>query len=165
MAYANGSYNDQVVEILKNCGIKYARTAVATNKFDIPTDWLRMPSTCHHTANILDELTDEFLSLKEEGYFWRNSPKLFYLWGHFYEFNDNNNWEIIENFAKKVGNRDDIWYCTNGEVYDYAKAFEGLFYSVDGKIIKNRSDIDIYLNYYGKNVLVKACGTTEIQED
>ena len=116
MAYANGSYNGQVVEILKNCGIKYARITVATSKFDIPTDWLRMPSTCHHTANILDELTDEFLSLKEEGYFWRNSPKLFYLLGHSYEFNDNNNWEIIENFAKKVGNKDDLWYCTNGEV-------------------------------------------------
>lgn len=156
MAYANGSFNDTIVEILKNCGIKYARTCVATNKFDIPTDWLRMPVTCHHTAPNLDELTDEFLSLKEGGYFWGNSPKLFYLWGHSYEFNDNDNWEIIENFAKKVGNRDDIWYATNVEVYDYVKAFECLEYSVDGKIIKNPTDTDVYLCYFGKNILIKA---------
>ena len=162
MAYAYGSYNDTVVEILKNCGIKYARTTVATNKFDIPTDWLRMPSTCHHSATNLDTLTDEFLSIKESSYYWGNSPKLFYLWGHSYEFNDNNNWEIIENFAKKVGNREDIWYCTNGELYEYCKAYERLEYSVDGKIIKNDTNMDIYLCYYGKNLLVKSGQITRI---
>ena len=81
---------------------------------------------------------------------------MFYLWGHSYEFNDNDNWDVIENFAKKVGNRDDIWYATNGEVYDYVKAFERLEDSVDGKIIKNDTNTDIYLCYYGKNILVKA---------
>ena len=162
MAYANGSYNDTVVEILRNCGIHYARTVIATNGFDIPTDWLRMPTTCHHTAANLDELTNEFLNAKEAAYYWGNSPKLFYLWGHSYEFNDNNNWEIIENFAKKVGNRDDIWYCTNGELYDYCKAYERLEYSVDGKTIKNDTTFDIYLCYYGKNLLAKAGSITEL---
>ena len=162
MAYANGSYDDNVVEILKYCGISYARTCVATNKFDIPTDWLRMPTTCHHTAKNLDELTDKFLLEKEVDYYWANSPKLFYMWGHAYEFNDNDNWEIIENFAKKIGKRDDIWYCTNGELYDYCKAYERLEYSVDGKIIRNPTNKDIYLSYYNKNVLVKACGSIKI---
>ena len=162
MAYAYGSYNDTVVEILKNCGIQYARTTVFTNKFELPIDWLRLSPTCHHTADNLDALTDEFLHLKEGGCFWRNSPKLFYLWGHSYEFNDNNNWEIIENFAKKVGNREDIWYCTNGELYDYVKAYEKLEYSVDGKLIKNVTDTDIYLCYYGKNTFIKAGTITRI---
>ena len=162
MAYANGSYSDTAVEILKNCGVHYARTTVATNKFDIPTDWLRMPSTCHHTVSNLDALTDEFLGLKENAYYWGNAPKLFYLWGHSYEFNDNNNWEIIEKFAAKVGNRDDIWYCTNGEVYDYVQAFLRLEYSVDGKTIQNDTNKDLYLCYYGKNLLVKANSITKI---
>lgn len=162
MAYANGSFNDDVVETLKRCGVHYARTTVATNKFDIPTDWLRMPSTCHHTAVELDALTDEFLSLKEGGYFWGNSPKLFYLWGHSYEFNDNDNWEIIEKFAAKVGGREDIWYCTNGELYDYVQAFLRLEYSVDGKIIQNDTNKDLYLCYYGKKVLAKANSITMI---
>ena len=164
MAYANGSFNDTAVEVLKNCGIKYARTTVATNKYDIPTDWLRLAPTCHHTTKNLEELTEEFLSFKEDSYYWGNSPKLFYLWGHSYEFNDNNNWEIIENFAKKVGNREDIWYATNGEVYDYVQAYNRLEYSVDGKIIKNDTNKDIYLCYYGKNVLVKANSIIAIKE-
>ena len=156
MAYANGSFNDTAVEILKNSGIKYARTIVATNQFEIPTDWLRMPTTCHHDEHNLDTLINEFLGLKENDYYWSNSPKLFYLWGHSYEFNDNDNWDVIEKFAKKVGNRDDIWYCTNGELYDYVKAYERLEYSVDGNIIKNNTNTDIYICYYGKNILVKA---------
>ena len=164
MAYAYGTYNDTVVEILRNCGVKYARTVNATYKFDIPTDWLRLPATCHHNYKDLDALTDEFLSLKEVDYYWANSPKLFYMWGHSYEFNDNDNWEVIEKFAEKVGNRDDIWYCTNGEVYDYVKAFERLEYSVDGKIIKNPTDTDVYLCYHGKNVIVKAGKVTAIKE-
>ena len=38
MAYANGAVDDTAVEIVKNCGICYARTTVATEKFDIPYD-------------------------------------------------------------------------------------------------------------------------------
>lgn len=156
MAYAYGSYSDTVVDILKNCGIKYARTTLSTNNFEIPTDWLRLPSTCHHNAANLDVLTDEFLNIKESEHYWRNSPKLFYLWGHSYEFDDNNNWDIIENFAKKIGNRKEIWYATNSEIYDYIQAFGRLEYSVNGKMIKNSTDTDLYLCYYGKNILVKA---------
>ena len=111
MAYANGSTSDEAVLILKACGIAYARTTVSTEKFDIPTDWLRLPATCHHGNPRLMELAKEFVEIQEgEGYMWRwnHFPKLFYLWGHSYEFNDNNNWEIIEEFAKYVGNREDI---------------------------------------------------------
>ena len=164
MAYANGSYDDTVVEILKKCGIKYSRTVNDSGKFELPTDWLRLSATCHHTAADLDELTEKFLAEKEVDYYWSNSPKLFYLWGHSYEFNDNNNWELIENFAKKVGKREDIWYCTNGELYDYCKAYESLEYSVDGSIIKNNSTADLYLCYYGKEVLIKAKSIKKIRK-
>ncbi|MBO4594482.1 MAG: polysaccharide deacetylase family protein [Clostridia bacterium] len=164
MAYAYGTYNDTVVEILKNCGVKYARTVESSNGFKIPTDWLRLSPTCRHAAPNLTDLTEMFLNYKKADFYMNNEPLLFYLWGHSYEFNDSDNWEIIENFAKKVGNRDDIWYCTNGEVYDYVKAFERLEYSVDGKIIKNPTDTDVYLCYHGKNVLVKAGKVTAIKE-
>ena len=35
MAYPMGTYNDDVVEILKQCGIVYARTVASTERFDI----------------------------------------------------------------------------------------------------------------------------------
>ena len=156
MAYANGSVNDKAVEIIKTCGIKYARTTVSPHDFAVPSDWLRLPATCHHADPALNELTDKFLEAEESPVWYKNTPKLFYLWGHSYEFNDNNNWEIIENFAKRVGNREDVWYCTNGELYDYAKAYENLEYSANGKIIKNNSVIDVYLDLMGKKYVVHA---------
>lgn len=48
MAYANGAYSDRVVDVIAHCGIKYSRTVISTERFDIPTDWLRLPTTCHH---------------------------------------------------------------------------------------------------------------------
>ena len=162
MAYANGAFDDRVVEILKACKIKYARTTVSTESFALPQDWLRLPATCHHNNPKLMELADRFLEDRNSGWFWSNKPKLFYLWGHSYEFNDQNNWEVIEAFAKKVGNREDVWYATNMEIYDYVKAFESLEYSVDGKTISNPSNYDLYLYYFGQNVLVKANSVTTI---
>ena len=165
MAYANGSYDDKVVEILKTCGIKYARTVVSTHKFDIPTDWLRLPATCHHGDPALGELTESFLAdYPENTYYVSRIPKLFYLWGHAYEFNDRNEWGIIEEFARKVGKRDDVWYATNGEVYDYVKAFDSLVYSVSDAIVKNPTATDVYLNYYGKNIKIGAGETVNIGE-
>ena len=157
MAYAHGSFDDRTVETLKVCGIDYARTTVSTEKFNIPTDWLRLPATCHHNNARLPELIEQFLKDYEPmEYYTRKTPKLFYLWGHAYEFNDNNNWEIIENFAKKVGNRADVWYATNGEIYNYVKAFDGLIYSASGDIIKNPTATDVFLNYHGKEVKIGA---------
>ena len=152
MAYAYGDYDSNIVEILKNCGIKYARTTVSNENFEIPTDWLRLPATCHHKNEKLFNLLEEFLKPEEEQYIRRN-PRLFYLWGHSYEFDNDNNWERIEEFCEKVGNRDDVWYATNMEIYDYVKAYDSLEYSIDGKTVHNPSGIDVYVDYYGFNVI------------
>lgn len=162
MAYANGSYDDKVVEILKNCGVQYSRTTISTEGFDVPTDWLRLPATCHHNNPRLMELAREFVKDNTDWYYWRRNPKLFYLWGHSYEFNDNNNWEIIEEFAEFVGNRDDIWYATNIEIYRYVKAFEALCFSANGKMVHNPSNIDVYLNYYDKEIIARAGEITSL---
>ena len=162
MAYANGSYSDEVVEVLKTCGIVYSRTVISTEKFDIPTDWLRLPATCHHKNPRLMELVDEFLDETPARHYWYERPRLFYLWGHSYEFNDNDNWEIIENFAEKIGNRENVWYATNIEIYDYVKAYESLVFSVDLTRVKNPSAQDVWLCVHGKNVLAKAGEETEI---
>ncbi len=88
MAYANGSYDDRVVDVLKKCGILYARTTKSTRDFKIDDEWLRLPAICHHNDQQLFELLDKFLANDKHPYFWANQPKLFYLWGHSYEFDD-----------------------------------------------------------------------------
>ncbi len=154
MAYANGSFDDGVVEILKTCGIVYSRTTISTGRFDIPTDWLRLPATCHHTDPRLMELARQFVEEPDRAYFWSHTPRLFYLWGHSYEFNDNNNWNVIEEFADYVGHRDDIWYATNMEIYDYVKAYEALQFAADGSFVYNPGRLDVCICYMNKNYAV-----------
>ena len=146
MAYSYGAYDDRVVKVVKDCGIKYARTVENSFDFSLPEDWLRLKPTCHHDSEKLFSLAEEFLTENAK-------PKLFYIWGHSYEFKDNDNWDRIEKFAKKMGNREDIWYATNIEVYSYCKAFEDL-QIVDGKIY-NPTSTDLYVNYNGNKILLK----------
>ena len=112
----------------------------ATEKFDFPQNWLTLHPTCHHGNPRLMELAESFLQDS------RNIcvNKMFYLWGHSYEFDRNNNWELIEQFAAYIGNRKDVWYATNIEIYDYVKAYESLQVSVDKTIVHNPSVIDVW---------------------
>jgi peptidoglycan/xylan/chitin deacetylase (PgdA/CDA1 family) len=163
MAYANGSYDDSVVELLKNCGVNYSRTVVSTEKFELPTDWLRLPATCHHANPKLMELAEQFVNLPKGRHYWYDTPKLFYLWGHSYEFDGANNWEVIEKFAEYIGNREEIWYATNGEIYEDVTAFDRLDFSTDGSFIYNPSAIDLYLSYKDKQIIVPAGQTVSTQ--
>ena len=88
---------------------------------------------------------------------------MFYLWGHSYEFEDANNWGLIEDFCKTVGNREDIWYATNIEIYDYVKAFDSLAFSVDGTKVYNPSATDVYLRVGGTTCVAYAGKTTKIR--
>lgn len=162
MAYAYGDYTDATVSIAKSCGIVYSRTCAQTCRFDIPTDWLRMPSTCHHKHPRLSELTDKFLDTTPPRSFFHDEPKLFYVFGHSYEFGDDNNWDLIENFAARVSGREDVWYATNIEIYDYVRAFDSLRFSADGRTVYNPSATDVYLDHFGNKVHIAPAKTVKI---
>ena len=83
-------------------------------------------------------------------------PRLFYLWGHSYEFDNDNNWSVIEEFAQRAGERRDIWFATNGEIYRYVKAFERLRFSADLDYVDNPSATDVYINVLGNEIIVPA---------
>ena len=162
MAYANGSYDDGVVEMLKAVGISYARTTSATGRFDLPIDWLRLPTTCHHNDPRLMELAHQFVETADSSYRWGNSPMLFSLWGHSYEFDRNDNWGVIEEFAAYIGNREDIYYATNGELYSYLQAADRLEFGAEGKLVYNPTATDIYLDFYGKRVVAESGKTVSL---
>ena len=140
-AYPMGTFNDMTVDVLRDNGVAYARTTVSTGNFSIPTDWLRMPATCHHVDPRLDSLADTFVS-KDPGP-W-DTPWLFYVWGHAYEFDANQNWDLIENFCAKVSGRDDVWYATNMEIYEYVEAYRRLQFSMEGNMVYNPSAIPVW---------------------
>lgn len=114
MAYPGGgvNYTHDVAEIIrKNSDIKYARTTVCSGNFELQDNLLEFKPTVYHMNwGEMFKLADKFLSLKTD------SPKLFYIWGHSYEFDFDNTWGRMEEFCKMISGRDDIFYGTNLEV-------------------------------------------------
>jgi len=98
------------VAMLDELGFKYARTVWSSHNFDVQTDLLRFRPTCHHDDEKLFELAEEFLAMETD------EPKIFYVWGHSYEFMGNDNWDRIEKLCQMLSGRDDIFYGTNAEV-------------------------------------------------
>lgn len=139
MAYANGAYKEDTGELLDKCGIVYSRTTHSTHTFGFPADWRYLHPTCHHKDPQLFDLADAFLGEK----IYRDA-KMFYLWGHAYEFNNDRNWDLIEAFCEKFKDQP-VWFATNMEIYECVKAFEGLIYSLDGEKVYNPSCKDVYI--------------------
>ncbi|MEK6797047.1 MAG: polysaccharide deacetylase family protein [Spirochaetota bacterium] len=133
MSYPFGTFNDIVLRMLPSLGIEYARTTVSHNGFSLPDDFLRWGATCHHKKDLL-ATTDRFIAEDPRG-----RLLLYYLWGHSYEFDNDNNWDLIESFCRKVGGRTDVWYATNIEICDYMKAVRSLIFSADGTVVRNPS--------------------------
>lgn len=154
-AYPNGSVSDTAVQALATAGIAYCRTTVATRRFELPKDWLRLDPTCHHNDPRIFELAKEFVESESK------DPLLFYVWGHSSEFVVDGNWDRIEDLCKLLSTAKDlIWFATNIEIYDYVKAFESLVRSADGTRIMNPTSTDIFVSVGGKREVVIPAGAT-----
>lgn len=109
-AYPMGTHTEELIEILKENGIKYARTIENTNKFDLPSDPMLWHPTCHFLDDNIEELFDEFLAIQDNA--------IFYIWGHTYELITEEDFEKFETFCKFISGRADIAYLTNLEIID-----------------------------------------------
>ncbi len=114
MAYPGGGVNHdlRVANLIReNTGVKYARTTVCTGSFALPEDmYLLNPTAFHLDFEHLYPLADAFFA--DTG----DSPLLFYIWGHSYEFDIDDTWDKFEEFCAYIANHDDVFYGTNREV-------------------------------------------------
>ena len=160
MAYPNGTWavNDDVVKACEACGITYSRGTRSTHSFVLPmTDFLRYEPTCHHNDPKIFELIEEFLNSEVKRF-----PLLFYVWGHSYEFDENNNWEQLEKILLKIANKDEIWYATNIEIFDYVNAFKQLQYSVNMDYVHNPTATTLWFTHDYDNLYEIKPGETII---
>ncbi len=160
MAYPFGTVSKELHQVVESCGIEYARTVVSTGTFELPRDFLMWNPTCHHNDPRLFELAEAFLG-EEERY---DAPKLFYVWGHTYEFDVYDNWERMEQFMERVSGREDIWYAPNIHICDYINASKQLRYSANGAYIFNPTIYDIWLNIGGGAVRVRSGETMCLEQ-
>lgn len=163
MSYAMGSYNQEVIDRLGSLGILYARTTKSHANYFLPENFLEWNPTMHHDGapdgKSLIEKAKEFTELDA----WRRKMPLFYLWGHSYEFDRNNNWEIIEEFCEYISHDSDIWFATNMEIYDYIKALKSLEFSADCTIVKNPSAISVWIGVNDQPVEIKSGATCALK--
>lgn len=159
-AYPFGTYNEKVKNLLKSADIEYARTVKSTYNFDLPEDFLEWHPTCHHNDEQLMTLAEKFC--KEEDRFY--VPKLFYVWGHSYEFEHDKNWNVIEELLSYVDSyKDKIWFATNLEIMDYINAYRQLKYSADQNIIYNPTNRVVWILIEGKKYCIQPDESIYIQ--
>lgn len=154
-AYPFGRYDDQVIQLLALAGYQGARTVNSTHGFGIPENFLTWNPTCHHNDPKLMELAEQFVSGTQDS-------MLFYVWGHAYELDGDDNWHVMEQLAEYISRYGDIiWFATNGEIMEYVNAWHRLEYSADGTIIHNPSALDVTIRpSRGDSPITLKAGTT-----
>lgn len=140
LSYPNGSYSKEIKNLLPACGIEYSRIVGSTDDFAMPTDYLEWQSTCHHGHNLMENAR-RFAELHKTQYLY-----MMYVWGHSYEFDRDNSWDLIEGFCKYIGGREDIWYATNIEIVDYMNAAKNLKYTAKADKVYNPSAIPVWIS-------------------
>lgn len=160
-AYPFGLYNQEVFGLLRAAGIRYARTVHSTHSFSLPENFLEWNPTCHHKDEQLMELLWQFCH--EDAPF--GQPQLFYLWGHAYEFDANDNWQVMEDFlAYASKHRDLIWMATNREILQYITAYQSLEFTADGSRVYNPTLETIWLEALGRVYEISSGETVKIKE-
>ncbi len=153
MSYPYGNYDDRVVEKFRACGIVYSRTVRSHNTFVLPEDFMKWHPTCHHNGAL--PLCEKFL---EEGKL--NDRLLFYIWGHSYEFDTEEKWEYMEKVIGLISGKEDTWYATNIEIYNYIMAQRSLVISVDERYIYNPTSTDVWIEKDRKDIICIPAGET-----
>ena len=156
-SYAFGEYNSNIVEMLDKMGILYARTVNSTGQFSVPASFTQWHPTCHHNENLITVIQE-----------FQYSPSyiklpLLYVWGHSFEFERDNNWDMLEQCLERVSAIDDVWFATNFEYYEYVTALRSLRTNIEGNIVMNPAGIPIYLKINGQNQKLDAGETLHLK--
>lgn len=149
-AYPNGSYSEELKQLFKSLGIAYARPAyMEAGDLELPVDPLEWKGTCHHNYHLM-EYGREFAEYGKKQYL-----KCLYVWGHSYEFDRDDNWDLIEEFCALLSGRKDIWYASNIEIIDYQKVCRDLQFSAGGDFVYNPSAKSAWLSVDDEVIEIK----------
>lgn len=144
--FDNGSDIESFKALMRGLDLAYCRTSTLANTdFKLPQDfWFWAPTIRHADPNVKDCIA-KFKALTEsKQYISETHPRLFFLWGHSWEFKKYNNWELLEEICQELSGMEDTWYATNMEIYEYTQAYNSLVYSADSLRVYNPTRIDVW---------------------
>lgn len=111
MAYPYGTYDERVIRIAEQCGMRYARAVKPNYDFTPQENLLTFAPTCHYADEKLFSLFERFMNEQVD------SKRIFYVWGHSYELDTRQNWDVMEKFCETVAAQGDkVFNGTNREV-------------------------------------------------
>lgn len=160
MAYPFGTYDARVIEVLRQLGIVYSRTC-ENNPRPFPVDEpLAWPSTMHQYAGEEgDRVPDRFRKVLNNP----NYSGVFFVWGHTYEFANANDWDALERLFLPLAGHDEVWYCTNIELFDYEEARQRLVIAANRGSVYNPSALTVTLRVDGNLVDVPPGATISLR--
>lgn len=137
MAYPFGNTNDSIASLIASTGIKNGRTVNDTHEFNFPKNYMMWHPTCHD-SKVLDHL-DTYLNLNEQ------QLSVFYVWGHSWEFGNEERWNNMVKFCESIGKSNDIWSVGHGQLTNYLLATENVIVN-EQKILNPLGNLPIWLN-------------------
>ena len=158
MATPYGEKNDDTLVAMKAAGMAYCRNAGVSGGLSVPADFLDWTPSCHHTGApaVIEKFRNEWIHQP-----WQYGGLLF-IWGHSFEFDRADNWELAEQICSSLAGIDDVWFATNIEIYDYITAQRSLVISCDGDVIFNPSAADVWVSQNGSPICIKGGETIRL---
>ena len=158
MATPYGEKNDDTIVARKAAGMAYCRNAGVSGGLSVPADFLDWTPSCHHTGApaVIEKFRNEWIHQP-----WQYGGLLF-IWGHSFEFDRADNWELAEQICSSLAGIDDVWFATNIEIYDYITAQRSLVISCDGDVIFNPSAVDVWVSQNGSPICIKGGDTIRL---
>lgn len=160
----NGASYPHIKSYLTDLDIAYARSLGADNdRFRLPEDWHNWIPTAHHDNPNILQWAQRFVDMDINRFYAPDRyPRLFYIWGHTYEFDKKNNWDHIEALCRVFSTCSDVWFATNMEIYEYVKAYESLQFSVDNTMVYNPTNQKVWLDSDGKVYAIEPGETVQM---
>jgi peptidoglycan/xylan/chitin deacetylase (PgdA/CDA1 family) len=137
LAYPFGTYNDRILALLSELGIKYARTATDSHAFSVPDTFLQWQPSCHHHRAM--ELGQQFIASTD------SSLQVFAVWGHSYELDGfmtadpSKDWGYMEAFCQLWHEQAGVYCTTAIDLFEYLGALSQLNYLPDTNTLLNSS--------------------------
>ena len=153
MAYPFGNYNDEVIDVVKDLNIEYARTVEDSYNFAIPKNFLKWEPTVHQFCSAYFKPNQPEVDKKEmlrfnqviADFMKADTLALLDIWGHSWENGDGSKWGDVESYFKILAHQPNICYTTHINLVDYINAYRNLKFTVNKDAVENHSAINVFI--------------------